>query len=110
MLSNVAVFSAAVLCDDTARPTYTVLPMPIVVTPTCVHVTPSADRYDVIVVPARTSFTHTGALMPAFDVLVDPPAVVVRRMKLTPFSGVTKRLACLAFAASDSRIMTPAFA
>ena len=57
-LSNVLVFSTLVLFDVTARPTKIVVPIVIVALPTCVHVVPSGERYAVIVVPLRISFTQ----------------------------------------------------
>src|SRR5689334_18335653 len=84
--------------------------MPIVDEPTSVHVVPLGDRYAVKVVPLRTSFTQYGATGPETLVLVLLPPVLDRRMKLTPLEGVTNTPACFAFAASESRNITPALA
>jgi hypothetical protein len=42
--SKVVVLSAAVLCEHTANPTAMLPVIVTLVVPTCVHVTPSADR------------------------------------------------------------------
>ena len=75
-LSNVAVAFTPVTWLDTASPTYTTGAMVNVDDPTCVHVVPSADSYPVIVLPARVSFTHRGAVdwLPGELTLMAPSA------------------------------------
>ena len=56
------------------------------------------------------SRTQYGAVTAGPAVLVLTPPVAVRRWKAVPLPGVAIIMACAAPAASDSRIMTPAFA
>src|SRR5262249_179294 len=57
-LSNVAVIVWDVSCAVTARPTYTLWAMAIVVLPTAVQFTPSGEVYPVIAFPSRVNFTQ----------------------------------------------------
>ena len=69
---------------------------------------PSVDRYAVKSLPRRVSRTQFGATPLPPDVWLDVPPVAVRRWKASPFAALTNIEACRAFAASDSRIITPA--
>ena len=64
-----------------------------------------------MLVPARTRRTHRGAPMPAVKpaLTVATPAAL-RCWNVTPGAGVTPANTSAEFAASDVRIMTPAFA
>src|SRR5918911_475882 len=84
-------------------------PIATVVVPTSVQVLPSGDEYAENVEPARTTRTQNGAADNGPGVLVLVPPVDVRRWNTRPFAAETNIDAWRAFAASDSRNMTPAF-
>ena len=109
-LSNVAVLSVAVFALVAINPMYAEAPMLSVVLPTVAHAAPSPEIAAVTVVPARVSLSHAGgACVAAARKLVCAPALW-RVMNSTSLVGRRSRMTCAAPAASDSRIMTPAFA
>src|SRR5688572_26790501 len=84
--------------------------MVMVAVPCVVHVTPSGETDAVNVLPTRCTRTQYGAAIPAVVVATVVPAVAVLRWNETPLAAETRQNACAEFAASDSRIITPAFA
>ena len=91
----------------TATPTYTAGLITIVSLPIFVHVFPSIDRYDVKTEPARTRRIQPGGAPAPPAVLSDNMPGPRRRWNAYPFPEETKVVACVEFAASVSRIMTP---
>src|SRR5262249_59761315 len=71
---------------------------------------PSADIHAVTVDPARTSLSQVGGACTAPLIQFVAAPVAGRVMNSTSLLGRRSRIACAAFAASDSRIMIPAFA
>src|SRR5581483_4803472 len=108
-LSTVAVADALVEWLVTATPTKTLAPIAMVSVPIVVHDAPSADSCAVSVLPLRTRRTQCGGAEADPLVLTDVLPVASRRWNATPFAAETSTSPCAAFAASDSRIITPAF-
>src|SRR5688572_13689625 len=73
-----------------------------------VHVVPSGEVNEVIVVPRRVSLTHSGPWPEALVAVVVPPATV-RRWNTRGLLAATSIAAFAASSASVARIMTPAF-
>src|SRR5262245_17148393 len=109
-LLSVAVASTGLLWLVSARPMNTVWLIAIVSLPTCVHVTPSGERYAEKTLPARLMRTHSGAVAAPPLVLVFQPLVTVRRWNAAPLPGVSTIMACVDVGVRVSRIITPAFA
>src|SRR5581483_2569630 len=107
---KVAVFSVLLSCDVTAKPTSTLASRASVNCANCVHVVPSDEARAVNVLPLRTSLSQYGAVTHGpLWIAVDPPAVA-RSCAFIPAPGVMNAKTLRAFAAVDSRIITPAFA
>jgi hypothetical protein len=81
-----------------------------VTVPVCIHVVPSVERKPVIVFPDRVMRTQFGIEPLALPPAVEPAPVPLRYWKLNPLEGVSNISTCVEFAASDSLIITPAFA
>src|SRR5687768_15089292 len=80
--------------------------------PTSVQLTPSADRYALMVLPLRVRRTQTGGAPSPPAVCAERLDVAGRRWNASPFvdpKGVTIMKACADPGVSDSRSMTPAF-
>src|SRR5438876_1175893 len=107
--SNVAVFRIVASWLVTTRPISAFAAVSVDV-PTVCHVTPSLDTDPVTLGPLRTNFTHVGADCGALANQVVAAPVPLRVMNSTPPVGRTSSTTCAAFAAADSRIITPAFA
>ena len=83
-----------------------------VVVPTVVHEEPLDETEPVTVDPERTSLSHVGVggdCDAPESQAVDPPGVDRVMNSMLPL-GLSARMTCAAFAASDSRSMTPALA
>src|SRR5579859_55553 len=110
-LSKVEVFSAALLCAHTDKPSRTLLGMVTLIWPTCVQVTPLVEVKPVKVFPERTSRTHCGATRPAICASCTALAPVERRYcMLMPWPGVTNTCTKAELDAMLVRNMTPLLA
>src|SRR5438045_5400401 len=109
-LSKSAVFSLAESWLVTASPKREPVASEAVVLPTTCHTDPSAEMDAVNVDPERESFSQVGSdrCAPPIHRVADP--VVVRDMNSMSPVGRMSRMTFAAFAAADSRTITPAFA
>ena len=87
----------------------TVVPIAIATDPIVVQLLPLTDCDAVIVLPLRTSFTQVGAPAVVPVMLAAAPPVAVRYWNAVPFPAETIMNANCALAASELRIITPAF-
>src|SRR5947209_2771195 len=86
--------------------------MVIFVWPSCVQIEPSGELKPVNVFPDRTIRTQYGGFGPLIQpvTLIEAAPVPGRTCIDTPLVGVKSTQALIELVASDSRIMTPAFA
>ena len=84
--------------------------MESVVEPSDAQVVPFDEIYPVKVLPVRTNFNQYGATGPAETALEVVPPVAARYWNVAPLEGLIATNTFLAFASSDSRIISPAFA